>query len=104
MRILAPLSASVLALSMAACATPPASGDGAAASPPAAAARCNADAVQSAVGQQATPEVVEQARVDAGADTVRTLKPNQAITMEYLEGRLNLLVDDSNVVTGARCG
>lgn len=104
MRILAPLSASVLALSMAACATPPASGDGATASPAAAAARCNADAVQSAVGQQATPEVVEQARVDAGADTVRTLKPNQAITMEYLEGRLNLLVDDSNVVTGARCG
>lgn len=100
-----PLFASSLALALAACATPAAS-DGAASAPPADAgtAGCNADAVQSAIGQQATPERVEQARKDAGATTVRTLKPDQVVTMEYLEGRLNVLVDDNNNVTGARCG
>ena len=98
------LFASTLALALGACATPAAS-DGTAAAPPAAAgAHCDADAVRSALGRQATPEVIEQARQDAGAQTVRTLKPDQPVTMEYLEGRLNLLVDDGNVVTSARCG
>lgn len=103
MRSRALLFASTLTLALGACATH-APSDGSAAAPPPAAARCNADAVQSAVGRQATAEAVEQARKDAGAATVRTLKPDQPTTMEYLEGRLNLLVDESGAITGARCG
>lgn len=104
MRSRALLFASTLMLALGACATQASSDGAAATTPPAADARCNADAVQSAVGQQATAEAIEQARKDAGASTVRTLKPDQPTTMEYLEGRLNLLVDESGTITGARCG
>jgi hypothetical protein len=104
MRSRALLFASTLTLALGACATQASSDETAAAPPADAGARCNADAVQSAVGRQATAETVEQARKDAGATTVRTLKPDQPTTMEYLEGRLNLLVDESGAITGARCG
>lgn len=94
--------ACALGLSLGACATAPAPDGDAAATP--STASCNADAAGSALGQQATSEVLEKARTDAGAQAVRTLKPNQVVTMEYLEGRLNVMVDDNNVVTGVRCG
>jgi hypothetical protein len=35
---------------------------------------------------------------------VRTLKPNQAVTLEFNGGRLNLVVDASDRVTAVRCG
>ena len=65
---------------------------------------CNPDAARSAIGKEATAEVVEQARVAAGANVVRTLKPGQVITMEYHASRLNLSVDDHNVVVDVSCG
>lgn len=65
---------------------------------------CDPDAARSAIGKVATAEVVEQARVAAGADVVRTLKPGQVITMEYHASRLNLSVDDGNVVVDVSCG
>jgi hypothetical protein len=71
--------------------------------PPIAAA-CDADAADGFVGQAATTEVVEQARVAAGAAVARTLAPGQVVTMEFRGDRLNLMVDEANVVTGMRCG
>lgn len=65
---------------------------------------CNADAARGAIGKTATAAVVEQARKDAGAATVRTLKPGQVVTMEYRGDRLNIDVDERNVVTNVRCG
>lgn len=65
---------------------------------------CNPDAARSAIGKEATAEVVEQARIAAGANVVRTLKPGQVITMEYHASRLNLSVDDNNVVVDVSCG
>lgn len=65
---------------------------------------CDADAVQSLAGQQATDEVMEQARMDAGAEVVRTLRPGQVVTMEFRAGRLNIDVDDDGTITGLRCG
>ena len=65
---------------------------------------CDATNVQSLVGQEATEEVVEQARIDAGAQSARTLRPGQAVTMDFLEGRLNVDVDENGVITGLRCG
>ena len=95
--------ASILSLSLAACAATP-TDDDAASLPPGSTAGCNAEAAQSAVGKQATDEVIEQARQDAGAQVARVLKPGQMVTMEFREGRLNLQVDASNVVTEVRCG
>jgi type VI protein secretion system component VasK len=65
---------------------------------------CNADAARSLVGQMASAEVVDQARLAAGAETARTLKPGQATTMEFNGNRLNLDVDASNTITNVRCG
>lgn len=107
-RLLLPLAAGLL--SLAACAatgeTEPAGNANATApaEPAPSAPTCNAEAARIVVGQVASAEVVERARIAAGADTARTLAPNQAVTMEYLAGRLNLVVDAGNVVSDARCG
>lgn len=65
---------------------------------------CNDAGAQKFVGQAATAEVIEQARVAAGARTARTLAPGVMVTMEYRAGRLNLDVDENNVIKSARCG
>lgn len=65
---------------------------------------CNADAAQSMVGKTATAQVMEQAKAAAGAGMVRTLKPDQMVTMEFRGDRLNLDVDADNVITAVRCG
>ena len=66
---------------------------------------CNADAAKStALGKTASADVVERARTDAGAHSVRVLKPGQMVTMEFQEHRLNIDVDDKNVITNLRCG
>jgi hypothetical protein len=96
------LSAAVCAL--ASCASQPVADAGGDNPAPDMARSCNADAAVGAVGKSATPELVEQARRDAGAGIARTLRPGQVVTMEYRGDRLNLDVDDRNVVTGVRCG
>ena len=65
---------------------------------------CNAEPARRYIGQEATPDVVEQARVASGARMARTLKPGQMVTMEYSAGRLNLDVDSRNIITNVRCG
>jgi len=67
-------------------------------------AQCRADDARFAVGQPATPQLEAAARVRSGAANVRTLKPNQAVTMEFNGGRLNLVVDARERVTAVRCG
>lgn len=82
-------------LSLAACATaemPPAPG------------RCTADAANAYLGKAADAATVEAARKTAGAERVRTIKPGQAVTMDYLEGRLNLYLDASGKIERIGCG
>ncbi len=77
------------------------------AAPPAAAvdaAACDAVQAQWLVGKTPTEAEVEQARTDAGAQSVRSLKPDQVVTMEFNATRLNLDVDDAGTVVGVRCG
>lgn len=95
-------AAFVLTLSLSACMTttaPPMGGP-----MPPMEDRCNAELAKSAIGKAATPQVVEQARIDARADVARVLKPGQMVTMEYLAGRLNVDVNERNAITGLRCG
>lgn len=65
---------------------------------------CNAELARKVVGQAASSDVIEQARTAAGAETARTLKPGQAVTMEFNGSRLNLDVDAGNTITNVRCG
>jgi len=66
--------------------------------------RCDAAAAQFAVGKPATPALLEQARVKAGAQTARVLGPNDMITMEYRSDRLNLNADKAATVSRVNCG
>jgi hypothetical protein len=84
-------------LSLAACTTAPTP-------PPSERMVCNPAPAQAYIGKTATADVMEAARKAAGAEIARTLKPGQVVTMEYRDGRLNLLVDAANVITAARCG
>ena len=74
------------------------------AEPPVAAGACDDSQAQWAVGKTPTSAEVEQARTDSGAESVRTLKPDQMVTMDFNDKRLNLDLDASGVVTAVRCG
>ena len=66
---------------------------------------CNAQAALAVVqGKRANPALAQQARIAAGAKTVRTLHKNAIITQEYLGSRLNLITNDAGVIESARCG
>lgn len=65
---------------------------------------CNAAPAQSAVGQNATASVTEQARQRSGALIARILRPGQMVTQEYDAQRLNLEVDATGRILAARCG
>jgi len=67
-------------------------------------AQCDVEAAREFVGSQATADVIEQARAAAGAELVRTLEPGQMVTMEFHNSRLNLKVDDGNIIIDATCG
>jgi hypothetical protein len=66
--------------------------------------RCDAAAAQFAVGKSASPALLEQARVKAGAQTARVLGPNDMITLEYRSDRLNLNTDQAATVNRVNCG
>ncbi len=68
------------------------------------AGECNANAVQGAVGKSLDQAMLDQLRGQSGAGWARTLSPGEMITMEYNPARLNVLIDNNNVVTAARCG
>ncbi|WP_431098009.1 I78 family peptidase inhibitor [Polaromonas aquatica] len=72
--------------------------------PPPSATPCNAAPAQFIVGRQADAPLVNDARVRAGARTVRVLKPGQVVTMEFNAERLSLSVDDAGRVTRVNCG
>jgi Peptidase inhibitor I78 family len=72
--------------------------------PPPASASCDAAKAEFAVGQPASDDLLERARVAARAGSARFLRPNQPITMEFSPSRLNLNLDSRGVVLSANCG
>ena len=65
--------------------------------------QCNADLAESAVGQKAGPDMLESYRDKAGAKQARILRPRDVITMEYNAERLNLRVDEQDMVISVNC-
>lgn len=66
--------------------------------------RCNAAPAQGQVGRKATRDVLEQARVQAGARILRVVGPDEMVTQEYNASRLTVLLDDKGLVAEVRCG
>ena len=65
---------------------------------------CDPAGVQWAIGEKANEALLERARVAAHAGTARFLRPNERITMEYSGSRLNLQLNDQDVVRAVTCG
>ena len=83
---------------------PSPSGPPAAVPPPEHPDRCDHRRAQWAIGHSATRDVLDRARLDAGAEFARFLRIGEPITLEYRIGRLNLGIDEGNVVRTVRCG
>ncbi|RYF51496.1 MAG: hypothetical protein EOO27_29890 [Comamonadaceae bacterium] len=66
--------------------------------------QCNEAAAQFAVGQVADAKLLEEVRVRALAQRIRTVLPGQMVTMDYDAGRLTLDLDAGKRVLRARCG
>lgn len=65
---------------------------------------CSARGLGDLVGRYATPSLLSRAKRRAGASVARVLRPGQVVTMEYLNGRLNVNVDEKNRVKSFSCG
>lgn len=65
---------------------------------------CDDTQAQWIIGKTPTPAEQDQAGKDAGATTVRSLKPGEAATMEFNPNRLNIDLDDKGAVAAVRCG
>lgn len=66
--------------------------------------QCNADAVQWAVGQPNNQANFDRVWKESGAGLVRPIAPNQAVTMDYRADRVNLHLDEKNLITRISCG
>lgn len=97
------LLAPALALLLAACAAQPEFGQ-APPPPPTAPGTCDAGAAQFAVGQAYGEALADQVKRRSGASALRTLRPGQVTTMEYIADRVTLDLDGAGRVTRVRCG
>jgi hypothetical protein len=96
-----PLAASVLALSLAACAPmPPRTGGPL----PPTSFQCVAEPGAWAIGKEASADVVERIRVDTHSRIARVLRPGQVVTLEFSAERVNVNVNDRNAIIAVTCG
>ncbi|MFN2259627.1 MAG: I78 family peptidase inhibitor [Parasphingopyxis sp.] len=65
---------------------------------------CDAEATSGLVGEQVSSELGQRAMRLSGADSLRWIPPDSAVTMDYRPDRLNIEYDRENRVTGIRCG
>lgn len=64
---------------------------------------CMSEMAESAVGQKVSPNLVEDYRKKSSAKLARALRPDDVITMEYNPQRLNLRVDEQDIVISVNC-
>jgi Peptidase inhibitor I78 family len=74
------------------------------AAPPMPVETCFAEPAQRLIGRVASPRAVGQAKRLAKATIVRTLRSNGVATREYGYGRLNVIINDRNIIVAIHCG
>ena len=65
---------------------------------------CRAEPAMWAIGERASPGVLERATLDSGARSARVLQPGEVVTMEFNGDRLTVEVDGAGRITNVRCG
>ena len=97
------IAAAAALLPLTACASAGSEAGPAPATPPSE-AMCNADTVQSLIGQTATAEVGGQLLKGSGATTLRWVPPRTAVTMDFRPDRLTVSYDDALKIDRISCG
>jgi len=64
--------------------------------------RCEAP-IADLIGKPFTPALSADAKTRSGATTVRVIRPGMAVTMDYRSDRLNIELDERDVVTKLGC-
>ena len=65
---------------------------------------CEASAANGLIGREASQELAAEALRLTGARGVRWKPPGAIVTMDYRPDRLNISLDERNVVTAFDCG
>lgn len=65
---------------------------------------CSTEHVQGVLGQHASAERIEQLQQQTHAKTLRVLAPGDAVTLDYNPQRLNIDIDESEVIIRLSCG
>ena len=65
---------------------------------------CRVPDLERFVGKLATSAIGTEARNAAGAASVRWIRPDSQVTMDFRTDRLNITLDAQNRVVGIRCG
>lgn len=64
---------------------------------------CGAGKVARFVSQEATPAVRARLTAEVGHDRIRWVGPDTAVTMDFRPDRLNVSLDEKDIITGGRC-
>lgn len=65
---------------------------------------CDATRAQFAIAERVSTALVERARIAAHAGSVRVIRPSDAVTMDFSDSRLNVHLDEKDIVRSLRCG
>lgn len=65
--------------------------------------KCNSAKAAQFVGQKFDDALLARVKAAVGHDTIRVIRPNQPVTMDFREDRLNLDLDAKDIVTRVHC-
>ncbi|SFT87836.1 I78 family peptidase inhibitor [Halomonas saccharevitans] len=65
---------------------------------------CDAEALQDRVGQRFTATLGQTLQAKSGATTLRVLRPGTAATLDYRQDRLNVRLDERDLIAAIDCG
>ncbi|MFC3283298.1 I78 family peptidase inhibitor [Litchfieldella rifensis] len=66
--------------------------------------RCGAQSVQDRVGREFSDALREAIAEESRAERMRVLRPGDMATMDHRPDRLNIHLDDDNVIVRIECG
>lgn len=66
--------------------------------------KCNADTSQGLIGQPWTKKMQSRLRERSHAFKVRVVRPGEMVTMDFVDNRVTVTLDERNHITKIACG
>lgn len=67
-------------------------------------ADCGAERVQDRIGREYSEALEASIRQQSGAASMRVIRPGEAVTLDYRADRLNVRLDDDDIISEIGCG